>query len=394
MNLDRLKAKLKKFYDFFLVPPKTWGRPNKADILIYDACNAEALQPYLAAYQLETLHLRGESISGHCLIKAMLVAEFWRGNPIQAYVDAFIRIVAPRLILTYIDNDPGFYTISNRFENITTMLVQNGTRGEVGDVFGYLKPSDRYHVDYMLVHGAAIGQHYNKFVSGNVVPIGSVKNNAVMNTGQIAGKKILFFSQFSCQPVGDAPFLFEKDGRPISWVNFYQADMKVVSFLDQWCYENDWQLIVCGRSFRSQGPEKVFYASYLRSCKWEYIPRSDIYGSYRLMDSADLAVFIDSTLGYEALARGKRTAALSCRGWPANRHPFKFGWPASRPDSGPFWTNEIDTEEFRRILRYLLTVSDAVWESDRAQYTADLMAYDSGNSRLRLIMQELLGSKK
>ena len=324
----------------------------------------------------------------------MLAAEFWRGNPIQAYVDVFIRIVEPRLILTYIDNDPGFYTISSRFENVTTMFVQNGTRGEVGDVFGYLKPSDRYHVDYMLVHGAAIGLHFNKFVSGNVVPVGSVKNNAIANTGQMAKKTILFFSQFSYRPVGDAPFLFENDGKPISWSDFYEADIQVVSFLDRWCDENGWQLIICGRDFKSHGTEKDFFATYLKSCEWEYIPRSDVYGPYQLIDSAELAVFIDSTLGYEAIARGKRTAALSCRGWPANRYPFRFGWPASMPDSGPFWTNEIDVEEFRRILQYLLTVSGAVWESDRERYTAALMAYDPGNSRLCSITQELLENRK
>jgi surface carbohydrate biosynthesis protein len=390
MNFDRLKAKLKKFYELFVAPPKIWGRPNNADILIYDACNAEVLRPYLAAYRLEILHLRGESINGLCLFRAMLAAEFWRSDPIQAYVDAFIRIVKPKLILTYIDNDPGFYTISNRFENVTTMFVQNGTRGEVGDVFSYLKPSDRYHVDYMLVHGMAIGQHYKRFVSGHILPIGSAKNNIVGKYGKPAPRTMLFISQYSPKPVGDTPFLFESDGKPIYWNDFYYTDISVVTFLGKWCRENEWKLIVCGRDFRPIGPEKEFFSHLLRLCNWEYIPRSDVFASYRLIDSSELVVSIDSTLGYEALARGKRTAVLSCRGWPKNRHPFRFGWPEKMPHSGLFWTNDFNLKEFRRILDYLRMVTDFEWEHDRKRAMEHLMVYDFENTQFSSTVREIL----
>lgn len=390
MDLDRLKAKLRKFAAFFLAPPKTWRRPEQAEILVYDACNAEVLLPYLAAYRVETLHLRGETINVPGVLRAMLDPEFWRGNPIQAYADAFVRMVEPKLILTYIDNDPGFYTLSRRFPGIKTMFVQNGTRGEVGDVFGYLQPSEQFHVDYMLVHGAAIGRHYSRFVSGQTIPVGSIKNNAVKSSGVAAEKSILFFSQFSYEPAGNAPFLSEADGRPIYWDEFYRADIEVVSFLGRWCAGNDWKLIVCGRDFRQEGPERDFFAALLQNCSWEYIPRSDVFASYRLMDSAQLTVFIDSTLGYEALARGKRTAAFSCRGWPANTQPFKFGWPEPMPDNGPFWTSHVDTDEFARILDYLLVAGDDEWERDRMQYTADLMAYDPGNLLFSSITNRVL----
>jgi surface carbohydrate biosynthesis protein len=391
MDLDRLKAKLRKFFNFFVAPPKTWRRPNIADILVYDACNSEVLLPCLTGYRIEILHLRGETINVLCLWRAAFTAEFWRGNPIQSYVDAFIRLVQPRLVLTYIDNDPGFYSISKRFATIKTIFVQNGTRGEVGDVFGYLQPSESYHVDYMLVHGRAIGAHYSKFISGNAIAIGSFKNNAVASSSAAADKTILFFSQFSYRPSGDAPFLFEPDGRPVRWDDFHRADMMVLSFLDSWCASNNWQLIVVGRDFKKEGPERDFFASQLRDCRWEYIPRSNVYGSYRLIDAAELVVFIDSTLGYESLARGKRTAAFSCRGWPSNEHAFRFGWPSEMPDSGPFWTNRMDEAEFCRILDYLLVASDHEWERDRQLFSTDLMAYDPGNSLFRSITSELLG---
>ena len=38
----------------------------------------------------------------------------------------------------------------------------------------------------------------------------------------------------------------------------------------------------------------------------------DIYGCYNLFDAAYVVVFIDSTLGFEALGRGNKTASFSC----------------------------------------------------------------------------------
>ena len=105
-------------------------------------------------------------------------------------------------------------------------------------------------------------------------------------------------------------------------------------------------------------------------------------------------VHIDSTLGYEAIARNKKTATFSCRSvaifgkgktisWP-------FGWPGDLPNNGPFWTNDLDIEQFQRIMDYISTVSYKNWEQSQSQYSNDLMEFDSGNTCLVSLLNKLL----
>jgi hypothetical protein len=63
MKVSRLVSKLKVFYQIFIVSPKAWYLPKKAEILIYDAydaCGAEAMLPYMTEYRVTTMAVRGE----------------------------------------------------------------------------------------------------------------------------------------------------------------------------------------------------------------------------------------------------------------------------------------------------------------------------------------------
>lgn len=349
--------------------------------------------PYLTGYSVEILPVRGESVNVSCLLRAILKLSFWRGRPLQAYTDAYIQVVSPTVILTYIDNDTAFYSISNRFPNIRTIFLQNGTRGESGDVFGSLVQSNNYRVDYMLVHGVAIGKHYQKFILGETIVVGSLKNNRDRKSSDVVPRSILFISQYHDKPKNNEPCWVERDGTPIYWDQFFAAERRVLSFLSKWCVENDKLLWICGRGDNKDGTEKDFYTEQLKGCMWKYIPRSDSKSSYKQIDSAELVVFIDSTLGYEAICRGKKTASFSCRGSSLNSPATKFGWPAVMSDNGPFWTNKPNEKDFRRIMDYLETVSDEEWEKTRKFYANDLMEFDAGNTRFIALLDQLLQKK-
>ncbi len=60
MKVSRLVSKLKVFYQIFIVSLKAWHLPKKAEILIYDACGAEAMLPYMTKYRVTTMAVRGE----------------------------------------------------------------------------------------------------------------------------------------------------------------------------------------------------------------------------------------------------------------------------------------------------------------------------------------------
>ena len=80
MKINRLKSKLKLFYTIFIAPPKEWQLPKKSEVLIYDACGAETLAPYLTKYNVTTMEVRGESINVPCLLRAAVTLKFWKGQ--------------------------------------------------------------------------------------------------------------------------------------------------------------------------------------------------------------------------------------------------------------------------------------------------------------------------
>jgi surface carbohydrate biosynthesis protein len=185
-------------------------------------------------------------------------------------------------------------------------------------------------------------------------------------------------------------FYTKHDGTPVYWEVLFEAEVKVLDLLDKWCVKNNKLLKICGREKEENGPERDFYANHLIGCEWEYIPRKDYYSSYELINSAEIVVFIDSTLGYEAIGRGKKTASLSCRMISPFEHAYLFGWPADIPNNGPFWSNDLDQAQFQRVMDYLNSVSEEDWEQVLKRYASELMVFDPGNSCFVGLLDELL----
>jgi surface carbohydrate biosynthesis protein len=378
------------FYSTFLHPPKEWQRPDKVDLLIYDKVSSEALMPFVKKYKFGTMSIRGESINIPCLFRALVRPAFWMGDALRVYMDVYISKVAPKVIITFIDNDFRFYEISNRFPDIKTIFVQNGRRAVLGDIFGQISSNVNYHVDYMLVFGEAIGKKYLEFITGRVIPIGSLKNNSVPITEGFTKDTVLFISTWEPEPDRLQPFIKMKNGKSINWKDFFSAEKPILEFLDTWCAQREKTLMICGRSTEAASDEISFYQRYLHKCKWEYLPRGEIYATYHYIDSAEIVVFIESTCGYESLSRGKRTAALTCRGAVTSESTERFGWPAKLPNEGPFWISEIDENEVHRVMDFLNSSSDTEWELTREKVAQQVMVLDPQNSTLVALLNELL----
>jgi surface carbohydrate biosynthesis protein len=387
-------TRLKWFFAFVFGSRWEWLPLNRSEVVIFDATNADILLPYLTPYSIRILAIRGESINIWCLIRAVFTSTFWTGALIQAYADSFIEISSPKIVITLIDNNPDFYSISKRFPSVTTIFLQNGTRGEGGDVFGQLIPSEQYHVDWMLVHNNVVGKHYRNYVSGNIVPLGSLKNNSTPISPEKEKKGVLFVSQFHAKPPSNAPLWVEADGTPVHWDQFFRFDKLTIGFLGKWCRDNQKLLLVCGRESNEWDIERDFFASELKDCPWEFIPRSSSNNTYMLIDSAEIVVTIDSTLGYEAIGRGKKTAVVSCRVIDcmnsSRKLEWPFGWPADFPENGLFWTNALSLQELKRVMDYLSQVSDTDWERVRQQYMEALMSFDPGNSILEALLNQIM----
>ncbi len=399
MAFSRVLGKLRLFYKLYVAAPKDWRHPRLCEVLLYDVNTATQLEQYLKDRSVSILFTRGESINVTALLLSITKRAFWQGNLNLAYILAFVKASKPKLVVTVIDNDTNFYQISKSC-GVITAFIQNGIRGgqPKADVFFDFPRTRDCHVDQMLVFGSAIGKKYQSYISGEMTVIGSFKNNLVSKSKIKTTPSVLFISQDRRRPKNNAPFCYvEEDPIPVSHDSFFSSERILLNFLANWCVNNNKTLKIaaCGRHCDKDCSEADFYESICGLHSYSFIPHLEPYGTYKLIDATEIVVTIDSTMGLEAIARGKKTAFFNIRGMETKNTTFlrledKFGWPSKLPDHGPFWTNHQDEKEFKRIMDYLCKVSDQEFEETWQQYSREIMDYDPGNTRFVALLDRLL----
>jgi surface carbohydrate biosynthesis protein len=381
-------SSLRKNLAMFRRATKCWRKPKRATVLIYDRNGADLFLEYVDPRYTEILDVRGESINLPVLFRCLLALDLLG----KSYVDRYIATVRPSVILTFTDNQLAFYGLKGRNPTITSVAVQNGWRGIMSDMFDGLasnQANSAYSVDYLLTLGTAIGEKYREHIVGRTVPVGSFRSNYCARKGSGGLGSVVFISQYRPPPENQRqPSMGTIDSRVVTHEEFFFAERAVSSFLARYCEEKGLALEICGSNLPESG-EYAFFADAIGHENWRFTRRSAFCDSYDLVDRAQFVVGIDSTLVYESLARGNRTAFFSIRkelfGDPAAR----FGWPAQLLDSGPFWTNHVDEAEFTRIMDYLDRVDDDAWREVLAREVPGLIDADPGNTRFLSLMRDL-----
>lgn len=361
---------------------KRWGRPKHTDILIFDREGASDFFEYFNKYSFSILECRGESINVLALLYA-LVKHKLKVN-IETYAESYIKLARPLVVVTFIDNTKTFYKLKKYHAHVKFISVQNGYRDRC--LFEVLL-KDNYEendlsADAVFCFGPAIGLLYEGALKTSAIPHGSFKNNKVAKSNKsISAGEVVFLSQFRppvwnnglpTMPVGE---------RNILWDDFYSTESLILPALHDFCNRNGLVLKVCGTSFNEDGAEFDFFSRILGDGDWEYWLKSGNLDNYNKIDQASVVVFIDSTLGYEALGRGLKCAAFPLRGDILQTEDRGFGWPAELPRSGPFWTSQANAIEIERLMNFVSTVCDDDWLEVSTPVVEQLMRFDSGNSR-------------
>ena len=386
--LNRIR-KISNFISYFIRAEKRWSWPSKSDVLIFDACGEELLREYLLESSMEVLPVRGEWIN----IPVVLASLFVPGRKSDAYFDVYIRKVHPKLIITFIDNSLAFCRLSQRHTCIKTMFIQNGWRGYHADIFEQLdmqvNSTHNLSVDYMLCFGSAVGRHYQRYISGLVIPMGSLRNNRQIHLAPKIKNSLAYVSQWLRHGI-------QMGSRSYSQDEFIGvADRNIVGFLGEYAREKSKHLFIIPRS-KFGSPDRADEAEYFASILGEachFLEYDSSGSSYKAIDAAEVVVGVDSTLLYESIARGTKTAIFSIRGNITNVNGFDFGWPAYRSPVGSFWTNTPSHVKYREVLDFLFGISVKDWrdELNKASFT-DLMIMDLGNSILKKIITQVLAT--
>lgn len=384
---------IKHIIKFFFNSKKIWVPPPCATIMIHDITGADVLLPYFKNCDISIFDARGESINIYIFIKYLLIRLLKK----TSYTDQYIKQVKPKILITFIDNNYGFYKFSCSHYGVTTIFIQNGIRSALDFRLlesGHDNESESLRVDYMLTFGDAIGRKYASHIPGEVISIGSIKNNYYEYVGSAKKGTVLFVSQFRQPNRSEDDVLETRYENPILWRQFYAAEAFLLPELLSYCIQNNLILQVCGCQTSNRATEEKYYKTLLGDHGWEYLEKTDMLSGYRYVDEAEIIAFIDSTLGYEALAAGKRAVAFTLRAQFLGLKDYAFGWPLELPDAGPFWTNIAIKSEISRLMKYAYTANSNEWKKNRKEYVQELMEYDFANSKLSGLLNRLLLTKE
>ena len=298
---------LKSLYSFFCKPLKvkfSLKRITKLPIVIY-AEYTEIINDFLKPEQYYILDVRYKSINLRILAKSLVNYKLkWKP---KHYLQTFLSELNPSYIITFIDNDVRFWNIKKYLKTTETVFVQNGWRDSSVDIFSTLSPKDHncFKVDKMFVFNTVIGNEYKKYITGDVYPVGSYRNNSIEINKRSTNDGVVFISSYTPE--------WKTLSNCKKLANYQGLEKILFALLCKIFREKKIKLSVLGKQHsRLSQIEEKFYKQIDNN--FIFIPMTkEKRKNYRHIDASKLVVSLDSTLGYESLARGKRTAFLTDR---------------------------------------------------------------------------------
>ena len=349
---------LKKIIKIFFAK-KTILKLPKKKILIYDTDTTLLYKKIFDENKnnIFSLDIRYESLNLRIYLKSIISYLFQKENTLlQIYIIKCIEEVDPKFVITFTNYDIFFWRLKKYFNDKKFVMLQNNSvNGQAeASVFVAAKAMKlkKQKTDYILTWAEALGQYYHKFVDGKIYKVGSIKNNFVKNRSSNNKKDIAFISQYKNHP-DDAHYSFPAlDGKTM--LSKYKTDLQhrtiVLKVLDEFCKKRKLNLIILSRSSKlgDLALEQKYYEKIIGKKNFKLIAKKYPTQNFERLNNYKYFVSISTSLGYEALSRGKRVAYLNiCH----SVHPMKlginyrYGWPNKFPRKGPFWAYSYKKKE-------------------------------------------------
>jgi surface carbohydrate biosynthesis protein len=349
-------------FDFKLV--------KKERLLVFDTLSLELVSKLK---KFEVLDVRYKVFNFWILLENFLQFKF----TFRDYILTFISKVNPKVVITFNDNYLLFFKLKTYFPKIKFIAVQNGYRHKLQlEDFKKFKNS-KLSVDYFFTFGKNSEIFYKKFLKcDNFIELGSFRNNNIKLKKSTEKKNILFISQFRYKNLN-------KDDN----FNFYS---EIIIIINIFCMKKKIKLFVATASIKNYLEEKLFLFSKLPKKHNVYeIKKKKRYGNYSLINKFETIVFVDSTLGYEAIARNKKVIAISCRK-DKDKITSPFGFPTNKKKRGFFFTNFNSKKEILRVLNNVYSLPKIKWLKNYQEKLDRLMTFNKNNIKLQKTVVKLI----
>jgi surface carbohydrate biosynthesis protein len=359
-----------------------WTKPQHAEVAILDASVASELLEYLDGYSVGIVDLDGRRLNLWALIRVLVKGRLTQFD----YLCEYLYLMQPRLCITLIDTTPYIYRIKSRIPSIKTISIQNGWRGfeTKRDLERQSKPLK---IDHMLCFGEAAKTTYSESISGTFHLIGGFRSNKVPVQTDPQSNIVALISTLRPKVNLSEPATSYSSFPPVTYSEIFERRLTLATYVAEFCRQASLRLIVIGKDFDSSRECEMYTRTLGQSeVDWEFCPRTELLESYQNLDRARIAVSTSSSLGYEAIGRGIRTASFMLDPEITGNWGDKFGWPLIHENEGTIWTNYLDRERTMGMLWKLHEMSDAAWQDLRSEFVPQLITTDPGNKTLgRLI---------
>ena len=354
--------------------------PLQSSILLYGK-NSKIFEKKIKKNNISNLILDRSEINLFIFILTLFTGKISFIN----YAKIFIKVINPKIIITFNDNDINFYKLKHFHPSKCFIAVQNGYRFRRRDFFDDLieakKKKFLLKIDYYLCFNNFYAKYCKKFIQFNSILHGSYRNNLVkIKKIKKLKKDLLFISQY--YPVTDS--IDEHSA-------FYSQEKKLLPILGEYCHENKLNLIIMLRNgkknLKKYNDEMNFYNSFLKG-KFKGVKENN---SYNFIDKYENILTIDSTLGYEALTRNKKVFFFHNRCVKFNSRYYKepFGWPKPM-DTNNFSINKIDKKIIFKFLDKNLSLDYKKWSKINNKYFYSLISYNYKNTLMLKLINDYL----
>jgi surface carbohydrate biosynthesis protein len=366
-----------------------WRRPPKVDIAIIDEVGSDELIELIHDVPTHVVDLSGKSTNVWVLVRSLV-----RGRmDLFGYTVTYLELLRPQIAMTLIDTTPFFYRLKDEFPDLTTIAVQNGWRS-FESKRDFEAEQSELSVDHLLCFGEISRDLYSESIRGNFHIIGSFRSNKVPIRIANDSRKVALISTLRSKVRLDEFVPTYADNSKVPYATIFERRLQLAKYVAEFCRDHSLCLLVLGKEFEDER-EHSLYSTALSGIdvEWEFRPRTDVLSNYRNLNETRIAVSTSSSLGYEALGRGIRTAFFMLDPQVTGNFGDRFGWPEPLEDSGEIWTNFLDRQKTIEILSRLHGMTDDSWADFRRRFVPKMISSDPGNTLLKSLIRDSLDNR-
>lgn len=369
--------KILKIFKFFIKKKYYFDLPSTKRLVLINSAGYKYLNQALD----EELYLidLNKSLNLQIIIKVFFKCLLKKN--LDPYVEEYLEHLKPEAVFCYAHNYMQFFRI-NKNKNIKYIVIQNGKNhgNSLFSVFDKKKTSKNFKCDLFFCHGEYDKKICEKLVKAKYIKIGSFLNNSIKKQKKKYKKTICYLSTYR-NLKNQSYSSSHSMGKDMSFEDWYKIDRIIVNFLSEYCKEKKFKLKILGSTNpvgKLSFNEDIFYKKNIKLKNWNYLPKKTFKTNYINIDENEITCFIDSSLGYESMARKNKVAIFAARGDFCKIPNFSFH-DNYLPKKGLFWTSVFDQKKFRQILDSLIKIKKNNWEKELKKYNETIIKFDQGN---------------